>query len=789
MPKPPLKRIEELFNQTVALPLEQRSAALDAACGGDAELRAAVETLLRHHGEATDVLRDGPVAREAFAARKITVAEPLPPIPEYEVLRELGHGGMGVVYLARHLPLRRLVALKRLPTLPATDEQLARFRLEAEALARLQHPNIVPIYHIGEFEGHPYFTMEYIAGPSLAVLMDERPQDVTASARLLEVLARAVHAVHECGIIHRDLKPANVLFAFSSDPEGNSDALPSRSRLNEAVPKITDFGLAKDRTSPRHLTQAGVIMGTPCYMAPEQVRNRRGGVGPAADIYALGSILYQLLTGRPPFDAATPIEIIAQLLNREPLSPAQLRPRLPRDLVTICLKCLEKSPFLRYASAWELAEDLRRFQAGEPIHARAVGRPGRIYRWCLRKPLVAGLLALSTSLAVALVVLVAVYEVRLNAEQLASAQALAEAERRQIAQLNIAIGIKELDDGDAWLAVLRFAEALRLDEKNEDNAPLHHARIAAALSRCPRLLELASHDGRIVCVNQGLSGVHISAIDADHVVVVRDEPAGRTTATPLRFEDLPADAALTLDGNTLATIDQRGVAQLWDLQTGKCRAVPESTQATVAVALSDDARWLLTRNGAGVCQVRELATGKPTGPTLKPEPDVTCAALSADGRRLALVTRDGLRVWDVAAAAWLGNPLPQLGPIGPVRFSPDGRWLVACTGRAARVWDVGTGKAVTPPLRHGSLLVAAALAADGKQVVTVSRRGTICVWDVPAPREADAAEPPPDNGSVPPALRALAELHTCTRIDENQQAEDLDEDTIRAIWGQLHPAP
>ncbi len=347
-------------------------------------------------------------------------------------------------------------------------------------LARLHHPNVVRIYDVGEYQGHPYFTMEYIEGPTLAAILDGRPQDVAASARFIQILALAVHAVHQCGIIHRDLKPGNVLLASSGEQPTNADETRAgQGPLDNAVPKITDFGLAKDQNSARRLTQTDVAMGTPCYMAPEQVRNRRGTGGPATDVYALGSMLYELLTGRPPFDAGTPIEVLAQVLNREPLSPSRLRPRLPGDLVTITLKCLEKSARRRYATAWDLAEDLRRYLAGEPILARPVGVIGRAYRWCRHRPVVAGLMALSAALAVAFVVTTITYEIRL-ADALKVKEAEAEDERRQIIDLNVTIGLTEIEDGDNFTAVLRFSEALQAEHDNEA-AQRHRMRIATAL--------------------------------------------------------------------------------------------------------------------------------------------------------------------------------------------------------------------------------------------------------------------------------------------------------------------
>jgi tRNA A-37 threonylcarbamoyl transferase component Bud32 len=295
-------------------------------------------------------------------------------IPGYEILGVLGRGGMGVVYKARHLKLNRLVALKMiLAGGHAGAGELARFRTEAEAIARLQHPHIIQVFEVGEHEGKPYFSLEFCAGGSLAQNLDGTPWPPKGAARIVETLARAMQAAHAKGIIHRDLKPANILL------------------LEDGTPKITDFGLAK-KLDDVGQTQSGAIMGTPSYMAPEQAGGAGKHLGAAADIYALGAILYQLLTGRPPFKAATPLDTILQVVNDDPAPPRQLQSKTPRDLETICLKCLHKESQKRYASAQDLAEDLRRFQAGEPIQARPVGQLERAWRWCYRNPAVAGLM-------------------------------------------------------------------------------------------------------------------------------------------------------------------------------------------------------------------------------------------------------------------------------------------------------------------------------------------------------------------------------------------------------------
>ncbi len=319
----------------------------------------------------------------------LSASAPLPPpVPGYEILGELGRGGMGVVYKARQTSLNRLVALKMiLAGGHAGPEALARFRGEAEAVARLQHPNVVQIYEIGEHNGRPYFALEYVEGGSLDRYLGGAPQPARDAAALVETLARAVHYAHQRGIVHRDLKPANILLQMA---EGKLQI----ANLQSVIPKIADFGLAKHLAGENDpLTHSGQILGTPEYMAPEQAGGGSRRVGPAADVYALGVILYQLLTGRPPFKGETLEETLLQLLTADPVPPSGLRLKTPRDLDTITLKCLAKEPQRRYASALELAEDLGRFRRGEVIRARPVALRERLWRWSRRNPVVASLLA------------------------------------------------------------------------------------------------------------------------------------------------------------------------------------------------------------------------------------------------------------------------------------------------------------------------------------------------------------------------------------------------------------
>jgi serine/threonine protein kinase len=602
------------------------------------------------------------------------VSAEVPDVPGYRVLDVLGRGGMGVVYRAWQVRPNRVVALKMvLAGTHAGREELARFRTEAEAAARLQHPNIVQVYEVGECPPSggnpplPYFAMEFVGGGSLAQQLGGTPLPVRHVAQLLETLARAVHHAHQRGIVHRDLTPANVLLT------------------DDGAPKITDFGLAKDLLlGSARRTRTGAIVGTPSYMSPEQAGGSSRAIGPATDVYALGAILYEALTGRPPFKAETPLETIAQVVSNEPVTPVHLQPRVPRDLETICLKCLQKEPARRYASAQDLAEDLKRFLSHQPVQARRTRAVERGWRWCRRNPWLA---AMTTAAACLLVVVTAVSTV--------SAIWLAE-------RSSTALAAKKDATDKLWDSLMAQARAGRFSRRQGQRfQSLRALEDAAKIRVTPELRNeaiacMALPDLRIAGQWDGWSaGVGMvefdnrleryARTDGDgnvHVHWVADGTEVGSVAGP---DDWPR---LSPDGRLLA-VRTKDRAEVWDFSGPEPVSVL-NVQPAVAYAFSPDGAQFAVGSPDGSITIHDLASGrvKRRLEPVTPFPAWVDCAFQPRGHQLATTTATGVQVRDLDT----GRVVAELIHPGGAKASawhPDGA-LLAISGKDSQIslWDV-----------------------------------------------------------------------------------------------------
>jgi WD40 repeat protein/tRNA A-37 threonylcarbamoyl transferase component Bud32 len=716
---------------------------LDAVAAGQAPDR---QALLAAHTELADDLaaffadHDGvkhlaraphvPLSTTGSAGTTTAGPAPLETIRyfgDYELLEEIARGGMGVVYKARQRSLNRIVALKMiLAGHLAAPHDVQRFRTEAEAAANLDHPHIVPIYEVGEHQGQHYFSMKLIEGGSLREHLPRLLAHPREAAQILATAARAVHHAHQHGVLHRDLKPANILL----DAQGQ--------------PHLTDFGLAKRVAGDSQLTQSGAVVGTPSYMAPEQAAARKA-LTTAVDVYSLGAVFYELLTGQPLFRAAAPLDTLRQVLDREPASPRVLQPKVPRDLETICLKCLEKDPQRRYGSAEALADDLERWLAGEPIQSRPVSRTERLWRWARRNPTVTGLLA-AVVLVTAVGLAAALGQMRV---------ALA---NEQLAKKNEADAAHHLDEArGANAKLLLMEEELRRTLYTSD---LNLIQASWEANNIGRVLELLDRH-RPRPGERDLRGFEWHYWN-------------RLCHADLRTLKLPGAAGATLalsrDGTRVAAIIQENlsyVVKVWDTATGKLRLTLREFSLRGKVAhevFGLISRLAFSADGSRIVGTLEILSGdKPPSMEVKVWDTVTGKVLtslagnsdsigpvvfSADGTRLATHLACEGRPGDVTIRdAGTGQQLQVIHGFPPNGhyhwvFSPDGKRLATTDEGKVKVWDAGTGQQLL--ILHGSASFRSVVfSPDGKRLAAAGR-GEVKGWDASTGQEFLALRGLPD---------------------------------------------
>jgi WD40 repeat protein/predicted Ser/Thr protein kinase len=711
---------------------------LEAAEAGRAPGR---EEFLARHPDLADELRAFLDDRDRFAhaagrlggpalspAKALTLASPAGPAAgappggagrsfgDYELLEELGRGGMGVVYKARQVSLNRTVALKMILVGQLADEpDVQRFLCEARTAAGLQHPGIVAIHEVGAHDGRHYFSMDYVEGRSLADLVRDHPLPPAQAARYVRHIAEAVHHAHQQGVLHRDLKPSNVLIDGSDQPH------------------VTDFGLAKRLGEDAGLTATGAVVGTPSYMPPEQASGKRAPLGPAADVYALGAVLYELVVGRPPFTAATPMDTLLQVLGEEPVPPRRLQPKLPRDLETICLKCLQKEPKKRYPTALALAEDLGRFLAGKPIQARPVGRAERVVKWVRRRPVVAGLLAA--------VLAVAVLGFGLVTWQWRATVTARQATEKQLDRTEMARYASQVSEArhaieDRELAQARnLLDDCRWDLRGWEWRYLRRqCRPGRELSRSRRVGGWGYTRGYVLCWSP--DGRHLAGA-TDGGVMVWDAHGEYIRSTGRKPEDITS-LALSPDGIRLACGGAHGSLTVRDWQTDELILTLKGHAGPVnGVCFSPDGRRLASASFDKTVTVWDAHSGQELLSLQGHTDSVSGVCFSPDGQRLATASGETVKVWDAQTGREVLSLRGHTLQVKDVSFSPDGTRLASATewdlrnnndrSGEVKVWDARTGQETLAIPGAGGCL---AFSPDGQRLASTDTDGRPKVWDV-----------------------------------------------------------